>query len=94
MLNQVVLVGRLVEEIKEERNDVVIAVYRAFKNEEGIYEQDIVPIQIWGGIRDKCKEYLHKGDLLGIRGRIETKEDKIVIIAEKVTFLSSKKSEE
>ena len=92
MTNSVMLIGRLVEEIQN--NEIKLAVNRSFKNEEGIYETDIIPVEIFGGILENAKVYIKKGDLIGIRGRIETRDDKTVLIAEKMTFLTSKKVEE
>lgn len=105
MLNQIVLVGRLVQdpEIKELENGmrtsyITLAVPRSFKNSDGIYETDFIPCLLYKGIAENTVEYCQKGDLLGIKGRIQTKqeEDKsiIEIVAEKVTFLSSRKETE
>lgn len=104
MLNQVILVGRLVtkpEIIENEEKKVCIitlAVPRSYKNVDGEYETDFIDCKLWAGIAETAAEYCKKGDLVGIRGKIETtiNEDKktTIIIAEKVTFLSSKKPEE
>lgn len=105
MLNQIVLVGRLVQdpEIKELENEqrvsyITLAVPRSYKNADGIYETDFIPCMVWNNIADNVKEYCKKGDLLGIKGRIQTRqeEDKniIEIVAEKVSFLSSRKEKE
>ena len=100
MLNQIVLVGRLVQdpEIKELENGVkasyiTLAVPRSHKNIEGIYETDFIPVKLWNGVAENTAEYCRKGDLLGIKGRIQTKQEEnkniIEIVAEKVTFLST-----
>lgn len=105
MLNQIVMVGRLVQdlEIKELENGqrvsyITLAVPRSYKNADGIYETDFIPCMVWNNIADNAKEYCKKGDLLGIKGRIQTRqeEDKniIEIVAEKVIFLSSRKETE
>lgn len=102
MLNQIVLVGRLVQdlEIKELENGqrvsyITLAVPRSYKNADGIYETDFIPCMVWNNIADNVKEYCKKGDLLGIKGRIQTRQEEnkniIEIVAEKVTFLSSRK---
>lgn len=105
MLNQIVLVGRLVQdpEIKELENGVkasyiTLAVPRSHKNSDGIYETDFIPVKLWSNVAETTTEYCHKGDLLGVRGRIQTKQEEnkniIEIIAEKVSFLSSRKESE
>lgn len=101
MLNQVVLVGRLTSdpEIIEVENEkkvayIILAVPRSFKNENGEYDTDFIPCTLWEGIARNTSEYCKKGDLIGIKGRMQKNEDKLEIVAEKVTFLSSKKVEE
>ena len=100
MLNQTVLVGRIVSdpEINETKNDkkvtiVPLAVQRSYKNEEGEYATDFIPCVLWDGVAQNVVEYCKKGDLIGIKGRIQSSLDKIEVIAERVTFLSSKRVE-
>lgn len=101
MLNQIVLVGRLVNEINlltSENNggnaEITLAVPRSFKNQDGVYETDYIPCILNGMVAKNTSEYCNKGDLIGVKGRIEGQDGKINIIAERVTFLSSKKKEE
>ena len=98
MLNQTVLVGRIVSdpEINETKNDkkvttIPLAVQRSYKNEEGEYATDFIPCVLWDGVTQNVVEYCKKGDLIGVKGRIQSSVDKIQVIAEKVTFLSSNK---
>ena len=109
ILNQTVLVGRLVKdpEIYETENgtkmtNITLAVPRSYKNTDGEYDTDFIPCILWRGVAENAVEYCHKGDLLGIKGRIQTRkinldEDKkreiAEVIAEKVTYLSSKKTD-
>ncbi|MCM1370817.1 MAG: single-stranded DNA-binding protein [Clostridium sp.] len=97
MLNQIVLVGRVVSdlEINETENErkftsLKLAVPRSFKNENGEYETDFIPCVLWNTIAVNTCEYCKKGDLVGIKGRMQNKENRLEVIAEKVTFLSSK----
>ena len=110
MLNQVVLVGRLTKnpEVKKAESgkkytSIVVAVPRSFKNSDGLYDTDFIKCVLWNAIADNTCEYCHSGDVVGIKGRLqvssyetEEKEMKYVteVVAEKVTFLSSKKPEE
>ena len=100
MLNQTILVGRIVKEVEVKEVDnrkvayVTLAVQRSYKNEEGEYETDFVPCTLWNGIAENVAEYCRKGDLVGVKGRIQNENNGIVIVAEKVTFLSSKKEDE
>lgn len=109
MLNQAVLVGRIVyePELRETDNgnkiaNVTLAVPRSFKNSDGEYDTDFINCVLWRGVAENTVEYCHKGDLVGVKGHIQTRdvelEDQtkrkyVEVVAEKVTFLSSKKTE-
>lgn len=105
MLNQTIIVGRLVQrpEIKELENgkrvvNITLAVPRCYKNSEGIYETDFIPCIIWNNIANSAKDYCKEGDLIGIKGRLQTRKEEekniVEIVAEKVTFLSTRKENE
>ena len=108
MLNNVVLVGRLVRtpelyltESGKKMSVVTLAVGRTYKNPDGEYDADFLDCTLWTGIAENTAEYCKTGDLIGVKGRIQsiliekedgTKYKKMEIIAERVTFLSSAKS--
>ena len=151
MLNQIVLVGRLTSdlEVKEleggkKLTTMTLAIPRSFKNENGEYETDFITCRLYNNIAENTAEYCKKGDIVGVKGRLQnnsyteylqqslevyedykkeiedrkaTKEDKefynnliekiekteeeirknrftTEVIAEKVTFLSSRSSNE
>ena len=108
MLNQAVLVGRIVQEpeIKETEkgkvSNITLAVPRSFKNSNGEYDTDFISCVLWRGVAESTASYCKKGDLVGIKGRIQTrtveiddsKRQYVEVVAEKVTFLSSKRQEE
>ena len=105
MLNQLTLIGRLVSDlqINETENEtkecnITLAVPRYYKNEDGIYETDFISVRLYNDIATKVVEYCKKGDLLGIKGRVQTKQEDnkntIEIIAERVSFLTSKSNKE
>lgn len=95
MLNQVVIVGRIREFIKI-NNDcrIKVAVQRPFKNEEGEYEVDLVPVYATDSLSKNIMEYCTEESVIGVKGRIKMIDGNIEIFAEKVTFLSSKKEDE
>ena len=89
MLNHIVLVGRIIE--NKEEGYITIAVPRYFKNEEGIYETDNIKCKVMKNVEKNTKEWTKKGDTIGIKGRLQEEEETLYVIAEKITFLSSKK---
>ena len=105
MLNQIVIVGRLVKdpELKETEKgkkvtNITLAVPRNYKNVNGEYDTDFIDCILWTGVAENTAEYCKKGDLLGVKGRIQSrsyeKEDQkkyvTEVVAEKVTFLTNK----
>lgn len=104
MLNQIILVGRLVREpnLQTSENNkkymnITLAIPRSFKNSDGVYETDYVDCILWDIVASSTNDYCNKGDIVGIKGRIQSRvvEDKdgnkkyyTDIIGEKVSFLS------
>ncbi len=106
MLNQTVLVGRLVSdpelfetESGKKLTRITLAVPRSYKNVNGEYDTDFIGCKLWQGVAQSTSEYCKRGDLVGVKGRLQTSnyetEDGVKyiteVIAEKVTFLSGKK---
>ena len=106
MLNQIVIAGRLTSnpeiittENNKKRTYITVAVPRSYKNIDGTYDTDFIRCTLWNGIAENTCEYCKKGDVVGVKGRIQTSSyekdgDKVYtmdVIAEKVSFLSSKK---
>lgn len=109
MLNQVVLVGRLVDDpvVQEHENGskssyLKLAIPRSYKNAEGEYDVDFIDCKLWNTIAQNTSEYCRKGDIVGVKGRVQSssyekdgeKKFSMDIVAEKVTFLSSKSKNE
>ena len=109
MLNQIVLVGRLTRNIKINKSEngkkianISLAIPRSFKNMEGTYDTDFIDCVAFENIAENTASYCSKGDIVGVKGRVQSrvvekegkKEYLVDIVAEKVTFLSSRKKEE
>ncbi len=105
-MNQVVLVGRLTSnpcvietETQKKYTSITLAVQRPFKNADGIYETDFIRCILWNGIASTTTEFCKMGDVVGIKGRLqsrkyeENEEIKFIteVIVERITFLSSNK---
>ncbi len=106
MLNRVVLVGRLTKdpEFKMTNTGVpianfTIAVNRTFTNNQGEREADFIPIVVWRRQAETVNQYLHKGSLVGIDGKMQVRhyegqDGKRVymteVVAESVQFLEPK----
>ena len=104
-MNIVLLIGRLTHdvEIKESPNGcyarINLAVRRDFKNSDGTYDTDFLPITLWEGAATTCKEYCRKGSLISIKCRLqknswESPEGKmnysVDIIGEKISLIEAR----
>ncbi|MBP3920607.1 MAG: single-stranded DNA-binding protein [Bacilli bacterium] len=109
MLNNTVIVGRLTRDVEMHETEngnkiarLTLAVPRSYKNMDGQYDTDFIPCILWKGIAENTAEYCKKGDIVGVKGRLQTSNYEkngeikygIDVVAEKVTFLSGKKADE
>lgn len=108
MINNVTLTGRITKDLEKHQTNkgtsVVnfsLAVDRRFKDSNGNREADFIGIQAWGMTADLLCKYCGKGSLIGIEGRIQTRNYEnnqgqrvyvTEVVAENVTFLDSKKN--
>lgn len=108
MINTVALTGRLTRdpELNYTGNGIAVvnfrlAVNRSFKNANGEREADFINCQGWRKTAEIIAENLNKGSLIGVEGRIQTRnyqdnDGKTIYITEVVvdnlTFLESKSS--
>ncbi|WP_166245829.1 single-stranded DNA-binding protein [Paenibacillus turpanensis] len=108
MLNRVVLIGRLTKdpELRYTPAGVAVAqftlaVNRTYSNQQGEREADFIPIVTWRGLAENCANFLRKGRLAAVEGRLQVRsydnnEGKRVyvteVVADDVRFLESRDS--
>lgn len=106
MINRVVLVGRLTRdpELRYTPSGVAvanftIAVNRPFSNQQGERDADFISIVVWRRAAENVANFVGKGSLVGIDGRLQTRsydnnEGKRVyiteVVADSVQFLEPK----
>ena len=80
MINNVVLVGRLTRdpELRYTPSNVAVATFslavnRNFKNQAGDYEADFISCIMWRQQAENFANWVKKGNLVGITGRIQTR---------------------
>jgi len=109
-MNRAILVGRLTKdpELRYTPNGVAVAnftvaVNRPFKNQAGEQEADFINCVAWRKQAENLANYMCKGNLIGVDGRIQTRsyenqEGKRVwvteVLAESIQFLEYKKDSE
>ena len=105
-MNQFFVIGRLVKDPELRKTEsgknvanVTLAVPRSYKNPNGEYDTDYINCVLWKGVAESTASYCQKGDLVGVRGRIQTRnyEDKdgkrvyvTEVVADRVQFLDSR----
>lgn len=111
MLNQVVLIGRLTKdpELKyTPGNGIAVATFtlacdRPFTNQQGEREADFIKIVTWRKQAENCSQYLVKGSLAAVTGRLQIRsyEDQegkrkwiSEVVADNVKFLDNKKKQQ
>jgi len=79
MINRVVLVGRLTKdpELRYTPNGIAscrfqVAVNRTFQNQQGEREADFISCVAWRKQAENLANYIRKGGLIGLEGRIQT----------------------
>ena len=104
MINRTILVGRLTKDPNFIENQVAVAnftvaVNRTFKNKNGEQEADFINVVTFRKQAENVNNYLSKGSLVGIDGRIQTrnyenKEGQRIfvteVVADSVQFLEPK----
>ncbi len=108
MMNRAVFVGRLTKDpdLRYTPSGVPVATFtlavnRTFTNQQGEREADFIPVVVWRKPAENAANFLKKGSLAGVDGRIQTRnyegqDGKRVwvteLVAESVQFLEPKGS--
>ena len=99
MNNMVCFIGRLTKDVELEKVEdrdfarITLAVQRNEKNNEDINETDFIEVSLYNMLATHTNEYCKKGDLIGIKGRIQTTKMAsgytMEIVADRISFLSN-----
>lgn len=105
-MNNVSLVGRITKDPELRTiasgnitTTITVAVNRRFTNQAGEREADFISVVLWNKQAENCAKYCKKGTLVGVTGRIQTrnydaqdgtKRYVTEVVADNVTFLSNK----
>ena len=85
MLNQVILIGRFIKRIDEN----TIQIKNSLEKEE-----ILINIKTFSIVNKDIDEYIADNSIVGIKGHINYIDDNMVIIADRISFLSKGKKEE
>ncbi len=72
-LNRSILAGRLVAdpEVRYTKNETAVTHFRLAINRYGSETADFINCVAWGGLAKVCGEYLKKGKLVAVEGRLQ-----------------------
>ena len=80
MLNRVILIGRLTAdpELRYTQNGTAVtnfrlAVDRPYTSQSGQREADFIPVVVWDKQAETCANYLNKGRLVAVDGRLQVR---------------------
>lgn len=105
MMNRVILVGRITKdpEIKSTQSNIAVvtftlAVNRQFADQAGEKQADFIQCVVWRKQAENLARFVRKGALLGVEGRIQTRQYEAdngtryvtEVVCDSVQFLESK----
>lgn len=109
MLNRIVLIGRLTKDVDlrftatgKPTANFTLAVDRPYRNQQGEKEADFIPVVVWNKLAEHCANYIGKGRLVAVDGRLQIRsydgndgQRKYIteVVAETVKFLDRPKEE-
>ena len=108
MINRVVLVGRLTRdpELRKTQNGTSVCSFTMAVNRrvqsQGQPDADFINCVAWNRVADLMTQYLHKGSLIGLEGRIQTRNYEnqqgqrvyvTEVVADNVQFLEPKNAQ-
>ncbi len=78
MFNQVTIVGRFTRdpELTYTKDGIAVcnftlAVQRSFRNAQGEFDADFIPVTAWRKQAENCANFLGKGRLVAVEGRLQ-----------------------
>lgn len=108
MLNRIILIGRLTRDPELRytatgvaRTTFTLAVDRPYTNQQGQREADFINIVTWRQLAELCANYLRKGRLTAVEGRLEIRSYEnpegqrmriAEVVADNVRFLESSRA--
>lgn len=91
MLNKFVVVGRITSNLKELKESECILNFINVNVKTKLNEDNILSFKIESeNVSNQIYEYCNKDDLIGIKGYINSIDNVNILIAERITFLTSK----
>ena len=92
MLNGVTVVGRINYIYIEDNILEIKCIKQLYKNDVKSGEEEVyIPVMLSDSIMNKTKQYCDINDIVGVKGWLRNRDEKLIVMADKLTFLASTK---
>lgn len=92
MLNGVTVVGRINYIYVEDNILEIKCIKQLYKdNVENGEEEIYIPVMLSDSIMKRTKQYCDINDIVGVKGWLRNRDGKLIVMADKLTFLASTK---
>ena len=90
MLNQAILVGKVEEIIMDsEQKSIKLSITRNFRNDSSKeFDTDLINLVLSENLIESYKSYIKVGDTLAAKARLMVDNNELLVIAEKLSFIS------
>ena len=93
MLNAATVVGRINYIYIEDNILEIKCIKQLYKdNVENGEEEIYIPVMLSDSIMERTKQYCNINDIVGVKGWLKNRDGKLIVMADKLTFLASTKS--
>lgn len=92
MLNAVTVVGRINYIYIEDNILEIKCIKQLYKDDVENGEEEIyIPVMLSASMMNKTKQYYDINDIVGVKGWLRNRDGKLIVMADKLTFLASTK---
>ena len=93
MINLVNLVGRINYIYIEDNILEIKCNKKLYENDTEVGKEEVyIPVMLSDSIMNKTKQYCDINDIVGVKGWLKNRDGKLIVMAEKLTFLASSKN--
>jgi hypothetical protein len=82
-MNQLIIVGKVIA-VNKDKPSITLSVKRRISDD---IREDLIPVRLDNGLNVSL-EYLEVGVVVGVKARLESVNDLLVVVAEKITFIN------
>ena len=92
MLNVVTVVGRINYIYVEDNILEIKCIKQLYKDDVKNGEEEVyIPVMLSDSIMERTKQYCDINDIVGVKGWLKNRDEKLIVIADKLTILASTK---